>query len=203
MAHIAVISGSNRRAAESHRVGEIAVRMLKEAGATADHVSLRDIALPLWDESKGTEDVAADSPWRTLWPAVSERLKAADGMVVISPEWHGMASPHLKNLLACCTDRELAFKPGYLIAVSASVGGAYPIAELRMSGYKNNYAHWLPDHLIIREVKKFRPGEPEDAAPEWLEQRMRHGLGVLIAYAEAATKLRAEVVDFSVLRTGM
>ncbi|MCI4666015.1 MAG: NAD(P)H-dependent oxidoreductase [Neomegalonema sp.] len=203
MTKIAVIAGSNRKEAESHRVGEIASQMLEEIGATADLISLRDIELPLWDESKGSKDLPEDSPWRTIWPGVSERLKAADGMVVISPEWHGMASPHLKNLLSCCTDRELAFKPGYLISVSSSIGGAYPIAELRMSGYKNNYAHWLPDHLIIRNVASFRPGAADDAAPDWLAPRMRHGLKVLCAYAEAAKPIRAEVVDLDLLRNGM
>lgn len=203
MTRIAVIAGSNRQEAESHRIGEIAQRMLEEAGAEADLLSLRDIPLPLWDESKWASDKPDDSPWKTIWPDVSARLKAADGMVVISPEWHGMASPHLKNLLACCDQRELAFKPGYLVSVSASSGGAYPIAELRMSGYKNSYAHWLPDHLILRNVKKFRPGEPEHDAPDWLEARMRHGLRVLVAYAEAAKPVRETVVDLDLLKTGM
>ncbi len=203
MTRIAIIAGSNRKEAQSHRIGGIARRMLEEADAEADLISLRDVELPLWDESKGSDDLPEDSPWRTLWPGISARLKAADGMVVISPEWHGMASPHLKNFLACCTDRELAFKPGYLIGVSSGSGGAYPIAELRMSGYKNSYAHWLPDHLIVRQAKDFRPGEPENKAPEWLEGRMRHALDILIAYAEAAKAVREKVVDFTILKTGM
>lgn len=203
MTRIAVIAGSNRQEAQSHRVGEIAVKMVQEAGAEADLISLRDVELPLWDESKRAKEPPAGSPWATVWPDVSARLHAADGLVVISPEWHGMASPHLKNFLACCENKELAFKPGYLISVSGGVGGAYPIAELRMSGYKNSYAHWLPDHLIIRHVKGFRPDEAENEAPDWLIARMRHGLRVLIAYAEAVKPVRETVVDHSILTTGM
>lgn len=203
MPHIAVIAGSNRQEAESHRIGEIAARMLQEDGATADLISLRDIDLPLWDETKRSKDLPEDSPWKTVWPGVSDRLKAADGMVAISPEWHGMATPHLKNLLCCCEGGELAFKPGFLVAVSGGAGGAYPIAELRMSGYKNSFAHWLPDHLIVRNAGKFRPGEEGHEAPEWLEARMRHGLKVLCAYADAAKPLRETVIDFGLLRTGM
>lgn len=203
MTRIAVIAGSNRKEAESHRIGEITKRMLEEKGAEADLISLRDIELPLWDESKWDSEKPADSPWNTVWADVSARLKAADGVVVITPEWHGMASPHLKNLLCCCDGGELAFKPGYLVSVSGAVGGAYPIAELRMSGYKNAYAHWLPDHLIIRNVKAFRPGEAGHDAPEWLEPRMRHGLEILVAYAEAAKPVREGVVDLGRLSTGM
>lgn len=203
MAHIAVIGGSNRKASQSHRIAEIAVGMLQAAGATADLISLRDVDIPLWDEAKGAADKPADSPWLTAWAPISARLKAADGVVVVAPEWHGMVPPALKNILFCCDDREVAFKPGYIIGVSGGSGGAYPIAELRMSGFKNNYIHWLPDHLIVRNASKFRPGEPEDEAPPFLKGRMEHGLDILIAFAEAAKPIRETVVDLDRLSNGM
>ena len=203
MTHIAVIAGSNRSEAQSHRIGALIADRLTGLGATSDLISLRDIAIPMWDESKWSKDLPADSPWVTVWKPVSERLKAADGVVVITPEWHGMAPPMLKNLLCCCDGRELAFKPGYIVSVSAGAGGAYPVAELRTSGYKNNYLHWLPDHLIIRNAAGFQPGSAENKAPDFLEPRMMHGLKILTAYAEAAKQLRTEVVDLDILRNGM
>lgn len=204
MTSIVVIAGSNRAEAQSHRIGALMRAKLDATpGVDADLVSLRDLDLPLWDESKRAKDKADDSPWTTVWAEVSGRLKAAQGFVVVTPEWHGMASPHLKNFLLCCEARELAFKPAYLVAVSGGAGGAYPIAELRMSGYKNSFIQWLPDHLIIRDVGGFRPGEEEHTAPEWLERRMDHGLRLLGAYAEALTPIRENSVDFELLRTGM
>ncbi|MBX2853532.1 MAG: NAD(P)H-dependent oxidoreductase [Rhodobacteraceae bacterium] len=203
MTHIAVIAGSNRSEAQSHRIGVLIAERLTGLGATSDLISLRDIDVPMWHESKRDKNPPADSPWVTVWRPVSERLKAADGVVVITPEWHGMVSPMLKNLLCCCEEGELAFKPGYIVAVSGGAGGAYPVSELRTSGYKNTYLHWLPDHLIIRNAGGFLPGSPDDKAPEFLEPRMMHGLKILTAYAEAAKKLRAEVVDLSILRNGM
>ena len=203
MTHIVVIGGSNRSEAQSHRISEIAGRMLEAAGASVDVLSLRDLEIPMWHESKWAKDKPADSPWVTVWAPVSERLKAADGFVVVTPEWHGMVPPMLKNLLCCCDGQELAFKPGYIIAVSAGAGGAYPIAELRMSGAKNNYLHWLPDHLIIRSAADFKPGEPDDKAPPFLKGRMEHGLKILMAYAEAAKPIRETVVDLDILRNGM
>ena len=68
---------------------------------------------------------------------------------MISPEWAGMAPAHLKNFLLMCDGGELAHKPAQLIGVSSGMGGAYPIAELRMSGYKNNFLMWLPDHMRV------------------------------------------------------
>ncbi len=204
MTRIMVIAGSPRRASQTHRIATIVEARLQAApGVEADLLSLRDVAIPLWSEEKGAEEKPADSFWSTDWPGISARLAAADGFVVMTPEHHGMATPHLKNLLFCCNDGELAFKPAYLVTVSAGSGGAYPVAELRMSGYKNNYLHWLPDHLIIRQAGGFRPGEEGDSAPEWLSGRLDHGLAILKAYAEAARPIRAEVVDLEILKTGM
>lgn len=204
MPHIVVVSGSNRAEAQSHRIGEIITSRLPQAGAewgtTAEHLSLRDNPVPMWEEAKRDADNAL---WAERWKPVSEKLKAADGVVVITPEWHGMASPMIKNFLCCCDAGELAFKPGYMVAVSAGAGGAYPIAELRMSGAKNNYLHWLPDHLIVRKANDFEPGANNEAAPDWLVARMDHGLKILSAYAEAAKPLRTGVVDLGILRNGM
>ncbi|MCI4660773.1 MAG: NAD(P)H-dependent oxidoreductase [Neomegalonema sp.] len=199
MTHIVIISGSNRSEAQSHRVGEIYAAMLKEQGASVDHISMRDVELPLWDEGKWS----GAEPWPSVWAPVSERLKKADGFVVITPEWHGMASPQTKNFLTLCDGGELAFKPAHLVSVSSGTGGAYPIAELRMSGTKNNYLHWLPDHVIIRKVVDFEPGSNNEASPDWLVARITHGIKVLMAYAEAVKPIRENVVDLSVIKTGM
>lgn len=204
MTTIAVIAGSNRKEAQSHRIGALIAERLPSLGAAADFISLRDVPVPMWDESKWDKDKPADSPWVTVWAPISERLRAADGVVVVTPEWHGMASPMLKNFLACVDGGELAFKPGYIVAVSAGAGGAYPIAELRMTGGKNNYLHWLPDHLIIRNAAGFRPDHPEEhSSPPFLDGRLTHGLKILIAYSDAVKAVRTNVVDLDILRNGM
>lgn len=205
MTRICVIGGSPRAEAESHRIAEIAARKLgvRLGDGQVDLLSLRDVEVPMWSEEKWVADKSPGGFWADAWPAVSARLTAADGFVIVTPEWHGMASPHLKNLLCCCDARELAFKPGYLISVSAGAGGAYPVSELRMSGYKNTFLHWLPEHLIIRDVKGFRPGEADHRAPEWLEPRMDLGLEILIDMAAAITPIREKLAGNPLLKQGM
>lgn len=206
MTHIVVIAGSNREEAQSHRIGEIAASMLGDklgSAGSVDLFSLRDIEIPLWHESKWEKDKPADSFWAAEWPALSKRLAAADAYVVVTPEWHGMASPHLKNLFICCDGKELAFKPAYLIGVSAGTGGAYPIAELRLNAGKNNFINWQPDHLIVRNAAGFKPGSPDNESPDWLTARLQLGLDILIASARALKPVREEVVDLNLLKTGM
>ncbi|MCV5978616.1 NAD(P)H-dependent oxidoreductase, partial [Escherichia coli] len=72
----------------------------------------------------------------------------------MTPEWHGMATPALKNFLLLTTANELAHKPALLVSVSVSINGVYPISELRMTGSKNNHVCFLPDHLIVRKSDK-------------------------------------------------
>ena len=87
-----------------------------------------------------------------MWDPVSAELKAADALVVVSPEWGGMATPGVKNFLLNCTADEIGHKPALIVTVSASRGGSYPVAELRMSGYKNNRVAWLPEHVIVQHA---------------------------------------------------
>ncbi len=40
-----------------------------------------------------------------------------------------------------------------IVAVSSGAGGAYPVAELRMSSYKNSRICYIPEQIIIRDVE--------------------------------------------------
>ena len=79
-----------------------------------------------------------DSPLASLWKPYRDRMRRADGFVIISPEWAGMVPPGLKNILLFAGPREVGHKPALIVAVSASRGGSYPVNELRTSGNKNS-----------------------------------------------------------------
>ena len=198
---IVVVSGSNRQESESGRIGALLSASLETMdGVTqVDHMNLREVDLPLWNESKRSDgDV-----WKEKWHPISHRLQHADGLLVVCPEWGGMAPPQLKNFLLLCDAGELAHKPGMLVGISASQGGAYVIAELRMSGYKNNQILWLPDHLIIRNVRDFSMTETSDGAQANLLQRLDYSLRLLISYARACRPIRETLVDPETFPYGM
>jgi NAD(P)H-dependent FMN reductase len=131
--NIGIITGSHRKASQSAKVGRFLSTLLEtEFGA---HTWIRDLGttpLPLWDE-----DIWNDGPqWQQL-KALSAQLTESDGVIIVAPEWHGMAPAAIKNFFLCVGMPELAHKPALACAVSAGEGGAYVIAELRMSSYKN------------------------------------------------------------------
>lgn len=109
---------------------------------------------------------------------------ASDAFIFITPEWHGMATPALKNFLLLTTADELSHKPVLLSSVSASINGVYPISELRMTGNKNNHACFLPDHLIFRNVDSLMQDDNK-INEEGFQQRCEYTLQLLAAYAQA------------------
>lgn len=170
-------------------------------GATALVRSLGGNPVPLWDEASGG---APDE----IWEPISQELKAADAVVVVTPEWSGMATPGVKNFLLNCTAAEVGHKPGLIVAVSAGRGGAYPVAELRMSGTKNNRLVWMPDHVLVQHVEGSlnAPDGAADLAREdaAIRARLRYSLRLLGAYATALAQVRASgVIDHKTFRNGM
>ena len=198
-----VLCGSHRQEAQSLKVANYvkAALLRDQAGAEVFLYSLGGNPLPLWDEVSGG---APDA----LWDPISAELKAADALVVITPEWGGMATPGVKNFLLNCTADEIGHKPGLIVTVSASRGGSYPVAELRMSGTKNNRLVWLPEHVIVQHVGNnlVAPDGAPDLAKEdaLIRQRLRYALRVLEEYGKALKLVRASgVIDHKTFKSGM
>ncbi len=201
MQKIFIISGSHRKNSQSGRMARIIAGKIASLGAEADLLDLAQTPLPFWDESFW------DNPrtgWDE-WEGIAARLRRADGLVVISPEWHGMVPSGLKNFFLLATSRELADKPGLIVAVSAGAGGAYPVAELRISSYKNNRLCYLPDHIIIRDVENvFLDPHNMSDSDKYLDGRIAHDLKLLLAYGEALGSVRgANLRDWSSYPNGM
>jgi NAD(P)H-dependent FMN reductase len=190
---IGIICGSHRPDSQS---GKIA-RYIENARLTrglCDATWLYDLGgnpLPLWDEGVWS----GDEQWQQTLAPLSEELKSCDGFVVIAPEWHGMAPAGLKNFFLMWTaGGELAHKPASIVTVSTSDGGSFPVAELRMSSYKNSRICYLPEHLIIRKVDTVFNDDPKQnnpSAQEYFEDRLAYCLEMLKEYALAFRQIRA------------
>jgi hypothetical protein len=89
--------------------------------------------------------------------------------------------------------------------VSASLGGAYPVAELRTSSYKNTRLCYIPDHVIVRNVGQMLHGkQPADEHDESLRSRIAYSVRMLLEYAKALRAVReAGVIDLKTFPYGM
>lgn len=187
MLNIALIAGSSRSGSQSAKVARFLRQRLIELGLTRhEQSSLLDLGergLPLWPaDDKGP------------WAEYQQQLAAADALVVIAPEWNGMACPAVKNFFLYASKAELAHKPALLVGVSSGIGGAYPISELRASGYKNCRLCYLPEHLIIRQVEQvLNAGTALDDSDQRIRARIDYALDILCQYSVALAPVRANI----------
>lgn len=135
------------------------------------------------------------------WGDISNTLEAADGIVVVVPEYHGMAPPALMNLILLCR-YELAHKPGLIIGISGTDGGAYPTVQLRGSVAKNNRICWIPDQVVIRNVKQALQDKQTDE-PDRVRSRIDYALRLLMSYSDALRTVRSSgLVDHKTFSFG-
>ena len=202
---ISIISGSHRATSQSKKMANVISQSL--LALTACHETyvfdLADNPLPLWDDAIWSGDEA----WQQRLAPIAEQLASSDALVVIAPEWHGMVPAGLKNFFLMWGKGELAHKPALLVAVSSGDGGAYPIAELRMSSYKNNRICYLPEHLIVRHVESVFNADANDndeKSQHYLEGRLDYCLKLLLSYGKAFKDIRSsEESSLAVYRNGM
>lgn len=179
---LSIIIGSNRKDSQSIKVAKyIKNEIDKKQDFDRVHlIDLHDLNLPLWNEENFLN--------HDQWNSTSQKLKDSSSFIVLTPEWDGMATPAIKNFFNYCRHQELFHKPALLISISAGFGGSYPIAELRMSSYKNSRICYLPEHVIIRQVEEVLNNEytTEKAGNDFLiRKRLKYALQTLFAYTDA------------------
>ena len=186
-AKIVLVAGSSRVDSQSAKVAHYLAERLRARGAQCQVLDLGHAALPLWPSA---EKEAA-------WPAMAAQLEQADALVLLSPEWNGMACPALKNFFLYAGCAELAHKPALLVVVSSGLGGAYPLSELRASSYKNCRICFIPEQLIVRQVEAvMNQGPAADADDQRIRERADWALDVLLHYREALRGL-PQRIDWS------
>ena len=190
---VSIISGSHRNPSQSEKIGRYIETLLQNEFSDIDPFLylLADNPLPLWDQSVWESDEA----WVERLAPLKEQFSNSDAFVIISPEWHGQVPAGLKNLFLLFNKFELGHKPAFIVSVSSGAGGAYPVAELRMSSYKNNRLCYIPEHLIIREVEKvFNEDEKDNDArsDSYYKERLNWCLNILLGYGKALKTMRSE-----------
>jgi NAD(P)H-dependent FMN reductase len=188
-----LIVGSSQRAVSQSAKVAVFIKGRANHYSVVNYVELHQLELPLWDGEEQTKSQSLS------WKKVGRDLTESDAVVVVTPEWGGMASPLLKNFLLMCEARQTAHKPLMIVSVSSGIGGANPVAELRMNSLKNNKFVAVPDHLIIRNVTEvlnktcdFKLLSKRDRE---LRERIDFSLARLFQYALALKDMRKKLAE--------
>ena len=197
---ISIIVASHRTNSQSKRIADLLKNTLFKIQTNLDLYTL-DLAsakLPLWSpEKKNGKGI-----WGKTWSTISENLNTSDGFIFVVPEYGGMATPTAKNIFLLSGNGEFAHKPGLIVAISSGNGGAYPIAELRSSSYKNTHIMWIPENIIIRNVEEYNIGYHGNNIPEWLDERIAYVSKLLLVYAKNMRPIR-EIINRKDFGNGM
>ena len=188
---IGIISGSHRNPSQSEKVARYLEKSLTSdfADIAPWVFTLADNPLPLWDQTLWEDN----EEWNQRLAPIKQQLNECDGFIIISPEWHGQVPAGLKNFFLMFNRFELGHKPALIVTVSSGDGGAYPVAELRMSSYKNNRLCYIPEQIILRNVEKILNEEAKDNNPDadiYFRERIEWALGILRGYAIALKSMR-------------
>jgi len=197
---VVIVSGSQRPDSQSLKVSEFLQNFLKENFKVEGHlINLAEEKFPFWSPT------VQDELKSTNWETHNKALKKCDAAILVTPEWNGMATPAIKNFMLLTYEKQFANKPVLLVSVSAARGGAYPIAELRMSSYKNTFACFIPEHLIVRNVESvLNDRESANEEDKYLRERIPYTLKILLAYAKALAPLReGDLFDYKTFGNGM
>ncbi len=189
---ISIISGSHRNPSQSEKVARYLERTLSKDFDDIEPwvYALADNPLPLWDQTLWEDN----EEWNQRLAPLKQQLSESDGFIIIAPEWHGQVPAGLKNFFLMFNRFEMGHKPALIVAVSSADGGAYPVAELRMSSYKNNRLCYIPEHLILRNIEKIlneKAQDNDESADGYFRERISWALGILRGYAVALKGMRA------------
>jgi NAD(P)H-dependent FMN reductase len=116
--HIAILSTSLRQARKSHRVVRyFKSRIEEDASRRVDVLDLQEYNFPLFDERIRFME---NPPANVL--DFADRIRKADGVIIVTPEYNGGYPASLKNVIDLLKDEWLR-KPIALITVSSGPYG--------------------------------------------------------------------------------
>lgn len=181
-----ILCCSHRNNSNSLKVGQIAheLAIKNHPNNVVNLIDLHANPVPLWDEEAWNDNSGYKQKYQHLTTAAIQ----ANSIIMVVPEYAGMATPIAKNALLLLDGSSVAHKPALMVSVSAGAGGTYPIAELRMSSYKNNRLLWIPDHVIVRYADSFI--EPFKGEAQQAFKRLDYSIKLLHEYTLALNIVR-------------
>lgn len=163
---IVVVCGASREHRKSIFAANIIVEELQKTGVSVDLVDLKVLEMPFVQEETGFYKGVFPHKNVQIW---SEKAKAADAFVIVTPEYNHGYPGVLKNALDWLYS-EFDKKPVGLVGVSSGlVGGARVIEQLReIAGNFGMYD--IKETVMVRNSHQTFSESGELLDDSWLKQ---------------------------------
>jgi NAD(P)H-dependent FMN reductase len=184
MPHIEIISGSVRDGRNSHRVSQFFQKFITENKVgTSSILDLKEYNFPVFEERLRLQK--NPSP---VTKEFAEKIKNADGIIIVTPEYNGSYPASVKNVIDLLYD-EWHRKPVGIATVSAGdFAGTQAITSLQFSLWKIR-AWVVPAMFPVAKVQDAfdEAGDPKDKAG--VEKRANLFVNELLWCIEAKSKM--------------
>lgn len=146
--HIALISASVRQGRKSHNVALYLEKALKGTDNTVDLIDLKVCDFPIFDERlKFMKEPAANVV------AFAERIRKADGVIMVTPEYNGSFPASLKNVIDLLTEDWKGKPISFCTASGGAFAGSQVMQELLFPLWKIK-AWVVPSSMQVPKVQE-------------------------------------------------
>ena len=139
MVKVVGIVGSLRTDSYSALAVQEAINRVKDLGAEVEILDLREMTLPFCDGGSEYPDYPDVEVLR-------EKVKAADGLILATPEYHGSVSGVLKNALDLMSFEHISGKVTGLISVLGGQSNSNALNDLRI------IVRWVHGWVIPEQI---------------------------------------------------
>ncbi|MFQ3576593.1 MAG: NAD(P)H-dependent oxidoreductase [Cytophagales bacterium] len=144
---IAIISGSTRFGNNTHRVALNLEKALLQIGEVPLLLSLASYNFPIFEEVLGKHPNPPDG-----LEDFSNKIKEADAVLFVSPEYNGSYTSALKNALDYLKDKQFAKKAiGVVSVTTGPLGGMRGAMQMQLL-VLGVHGYALPNMLLVPQV---------------------------------------------------
>lgn len=132
MLHISILSSSVRRERKSHRVALYFQKYLQERNiATVEILDLKEYKFPIFEDTIKT----LQNPSEKIID-FSNKIKKADGVIIVTPEYNGGYPASLKNVIDVLYDEWQGKPISFCTVSSGAFGGSQALISLQFTLWK-------------------------------------------------------------------
>ena len=159
MVKIVGITGSLRDSSYTFQALEAATKRVEALGAEVEILDLREMNLPFCDGGDDYPDYPDVEKLRNT-------VKAADGLILATPEYHGSVSGVIKNALDLMSFEHLSDKVTGLISVLGGQSNSNALNDLRI------IIRWVHGWVIPEQVAVGQAWKAFDAEGKLLDEKL-------------------------------
>lgn len=138
------IAGSLRSGSYSQKALQVAAERVRALGAEVEILDLRSLNLPFCDGGKEYPDYPGVEKLR-------QAVKQADGLILVTPEYHGSLSGVMKNALDLLSFDQLSDKVTGLVSVLGGQSNSNSLNDMRVI-MRWVHAWTIPEQVAIGQA---------------------------------------------------